>query len=246
MSTSILSSLPLSRLQAHELSQLIARTLKDVDAEEFPLSDAMVTNYISQLRKTQSSFQKSLDQVKGSTVAQKIAQADRYRDHDLQALFDFIKPYKHSRQSGKKADYLSLAQLFKTFKEIKDANYEKESSQILNLLRQLEQTLYKENIALLNIAEGVKNLKQSQKEFEELFVQRTTDSRHKEVLGSKQLRQDLEKPYQSLCNYLFLMLDSDDKVSYGKVIKTINNSRDYYATTLAKRLSKAKVETSVA
>lgn len=42
------------------------------------------------------------------------------------------------------------------------------------------------------------------------------------------------------------MLDSDDKVSYGKVIKTINNSRDYYATTLAKRSSKAKVETPVA
>ena len=206
----------------------------------------MVTNYISQLRKTQSSFQKSLDQVKGSTVTQKIAQADRYRDHDLQALFDFIKLYKHSRQSGKKDAYLSLAQLFKTFKEIKDANYEKESSQILNLLRQLEQTLYKENIALLNIAEGVKNLKQSQEEFEELFAQRTTDSRHKEVLDSKQLRQDLEKPYQSLCNYLLLMLDSDDKVSYGKVIKTINNSRDYYATTLAKRSSKAKVETPVA
>lgn len=148
--------------------------------------------------------------------------------------------------SEKKDAYLSLAQLFKTFKEIKDANYEKESSQILNLLRQLEQTLYKENIALLNIAEGVKKLKQSQEEFEELFAQRTTDSRHKEVLGSKQLRQDLEKPYQSLCNYLLPMLDSDDKVSYGKVIKTLNNSRDYYATTLAKPLSKAKVETPVA
>lgn len=147
---------------------------------------------------------------------------------------------------GKKDAYLSLAKLFKTFKETKDANYEKESSQILNLLRQLEQTLYKENIALLNIAEGVNNLKQSQEEFEELFAQRTTDSRHKEVLDSKQLRQDLEKTYQSLCNYLLLMLDSDDKVSYGKVIKTINNSRDYYATTLAKRSSKAKVETPVA
>lgn len=39
MSTPILSPLPLSRLQPHELSQLIARTLKDVDAEEFSLSD---------------------------------------------------------------------------------------------------------------------------------------------------------------------------------------------------------------
>lgn len=93
------------------------------------------------------------------------------------------------------------------------------------------------------MAEGVKNLKQSQEEFEELFAQRTTDSRHKEVLDSKQLRQDLEKPYQSLCNYLLLMLDSDDKTSYEKVIKILNNSRDYYATTLAKRSGKGKPDT---
>lgn len=111
-------------------------------------------------------FQKSLNQVKGSSDSAKLSQLDRLRDQTLQLLFDAIGLYRYEEDEEKKRAYEDLNRLFKTFKSAKDTDYERESSMIKSLLEKLAISPNKEAVTLLNIKTYINRLVNSQADFE--------------------------------------------------------------------------------
>lgn len=149
-------------MDKYMVAALNVRLLSNVDAAQ--LVQRFVTQ--GQIRETLPTFQKSLNQVKGSSDSAKLSQLDRLRDQTLQLLFDAIGLYRYEEDEEKKRAYEDLNRLFKTFKSAKDTDYERESSMIKSLLEKLAISPNKEAVTLLNIKTYINRLVNSQADFE--------------------------------------------------------------------------------
>lgn len=71
-----------------DAAQLVQRFVTQVDSESLSLGDdEVIAKLMGQIRETLPTFQKSLNQVKGSSDSAKLSQLDRLRDQTLQLLF---------------------------------------------------------------------------------------------------------------------------------------------------------------
>lgn len=150
-----------------DAAQLVQRFVTQVDSESLSFGDdEVIAKLMGQIRETLPTFQKSLNQVKGSSDSAKLSQLDRLRDQTLQLLFDAIGLYRYEEDEEKKRAYEDLNRLFKTFKSAKDTDYERESSMIKSLLEKLAISPNKEAVTLLNIKTYINRLVNSQADFE--------------------------------------------------------------------------------
>lgn len=104
-----------------DAAQLVQRFVTQVDSESLSLGDdEVIAKLMGQICETLPTFQKSLNQVKGSSDSAKLSQLDRLRDQTLQLFFDAIDLYRYEEDEEKKRAYEDLNRLFKTFKSAKD------------------------------------------------------------------------------------------------------------------------------
>lgn len=153
----------------------------------------------------------------------------------MQALFDSLRPYVAARTVAEKGAYSQLSTLFGLYKDIKRANYEKETAMIAELLKKLETIPHAEAVKTLNIALFVENLSESQRQFEIAFSGRQAAGIGKSPVDRKVLRQQVEKPYQLLGSYLEVTEAIQSDAERKQLLDVVNNSRKYYADLLARR-----------
>ena len=95
-----LTSLYTQGLHHAEFGQFIIRLYEDFDKTSLDIAfDADFKTMFDALKSKISTYNKVLDQIRVSEKYKKIAEADRNRDFDIQALKYSIIPYKNEKKS---------------------------------------------------------------------------------------------------------------------------------------------------
>ena len=87
----------------------------------------------------------------------------------------------------------------------------------------------------MKIEEFISELEKSNTAFNTLFGERSAQNIGKESYDTKALRKEITDIYRKLTNYIIAVVEIKTDPFYRKTLEVINNSRKYYADTLAKR-----------
>ncbi|MGT2907292.1 DUF6261 family protein [Streptococcus dentiloxodontae] len=237
--------LAISRLSTLESSQCIAHTLDAFSKQKLDFStDKRLQTLIDRLQTALPQYEKSIKQEKATPLTMTIKEADAIRDHDIQALFSIIKVYKNSRIEEKQAAYKALNKLFQGYKGIKTANYEKETALLKNLFEKLAQPNYMDYLKQLNATEFLENLKASQDQFYQIYLEADPNSEKVALPTATQIRKAIEADYQLLYNYLLTshLVEQDD--TSQKALLLFNDIRQRFSELIQRRNAKASANES--
>lgn len=224
-----LSPLNVNRLRHAEFGQLIVRFFEDfANANLNAETDSDFKTVFDALKSNITTFNAALDQVSASEETKKIADADKERDADFQALKTAIKPYRNAKAEEDKTAYQSLTILFSEYKGVEATNYEEETNRLNNLLTRLNAEPYKAHIATLGITKFVGYLSESNKAFNDIFAQRSHHTSQKIVYDVKTLRKTLADDYRKLTTYIASLAEMKQNAFYKDTLNIINNGRKYF------------------
>lgn len=238
-----LQTLDLYQLHHAEFGQFIIRLVEDFRQSKLNISaDSDFATLFEQLKGKIPSYNKALEQIRENENTQKIADLDTVRDQDFQALKDSIKPYRNTKKENQKQAYDALKIVLDEYKNVAGLSYEEETKKINTLLSTLGNSEYKPHTLALKIEDFVAELEKSNKEFDTLFAKRSIENIGKETYDTKALRREMTEIYRKLATYVLALAPIKSDELYKQALDTINNSRKYYADTLAKRggMSKGK------
>ena len=231
-----LNPIYLQGLHHSEFGQFIDRFINDFSEANLNLNaDADFKTLFDDLKSKVPAYNKSLVQIRENENTKKIAELDKERDNDFQALSDRIKPYRNAKKYQQKKAYNTLKILLDEYKNIATLSYEEETKKIGSLLSSLKSEDYQPHITALKIEEFTSELEKSNTAFNTLFGERSAQNIGKESYDTKVLRKEITDIYRKLTNYIIAVVEIKTNPFYRKTLEVINNSRKYYADTLAKR-----------
>ncbi len=226
----------LQNLHNAEFKQFFTRFFEDFDktglsTETDPDFKALFDNLKAKI----PTLDKASQQIRANEETKKLAQLDRVRDYDMQALRDSIRPYKNAKTEAKQAAYSALKTVLDKYKEVTKDTYEEETSELATLIATLRSEENKKHVGELSIKNFIDELETSNNQFNELFSHRSFQVLQKETFSIRTLRKEISEIYQSLCNYVVTLANIKQDEFYKKVLDVINNSRKYYADVLSRR-----------
>lgn len=231
-----LNPIHIPSLRHAEFGQFIDRFINDFSEANLDLNtDTDFKTIFEGLKAKIPAYNKTLMQIRENENTKKIAELDRERDNDFQALRDSIKPYRNAKKDQQKKAYNTLKILLDEYKNIATLSYEEETKKISSLLSSLKSEDYQPHITTLKIEEFISELEKSNTAFNTLFGERSAQNIGKEIYNTKALRKEITDIYRKLTNYIIALVEIKTDSFYRKTLEVINNSRKYYADTLAKR-----------
>ena len=231
-----LNPIYLQGLHHAEFGQFINRFINDFSEANLNLNtDADFKTLFDDLKSKVPTYNKSLVQIRENENTKKITELDKERDNDFQALKDSIKPYRNAKKDPQIKAYNTLKILLDEYKNIATLSYEEETKKISSLLSSLKSSDYQSHITTLKIEEFISELEKSNTAFNTLFGERSAQNIGKDSYDTKALRKEITDIYRKLTIYIFAVVEIKTNPFYRKTLEVINNSRKYYADTLAKR-----------
>ena len=231
-----LTPIYLQGLHHAEFGQFIDRFINDFFEANLNLNtDTDFKTLFDDLKSKVPAYNKSLVQIRENENTKKIAELDKERDNEFQALKDSIKPYRNAKKDPQIKAYNTLKILLDEYKNIATLSYEEETKKIGSLLSSLKSEDYQPHITTLKIEEFTSELEKSNTAFNTLFGERSAQNIGKESYDTKALRKEITDIYRKLTNYIIVLVEIKTDPFYRKTLEVINNSRKYYADTLAKR-----------
>jgi len=231
-----LTPIYLQGLHHSEFGQFIDRFINDFSEANLDLNtDTDFKTIFEGLKAKTPAYNKALMQIRENEKTKKIAELDKERDNDFQALKDSIKPYRNAKKDPQIKAYNTLKILLDEYKNIATLSYEEETKKISSLLSSLKSEDYQPHITTLKIEEFISELEKSNSAFNTLFGERSAQNIGKESYDTKALRKEITDIYRKLTNYIIAVVEIKTNPFYRKTLEVINNSRKYYADTLAKR-----------
>ena len=231
-----LNPIYLQGLHHAEFGQFIDRFINDFSEANLDLNtDSDFKTLFDDLKSKVPTYNKSLVQIRENENTKKIAELDKERDNEFQALKDSIKPYRNAKKDPQIKAYNTLKILLDEYKNITTLSYEEETKKISSLLSSLKNSDYQPHITTLKIEEFISELEKSNTAFNTLFGERSAQNIGKESYDTKALRKEITDIYRKLTNYIIVLVEIKTDPFYRKTLEVINNSRKYYADTLAKR-----------
>ena len=231
-----LTPIYLQGLHHAEFGQFIDRFINDFSEANLDLNtDTDFKTIFEGLKAKTPAYNKALMQIRENENTKKIAELDKERDNEFQALKDSIKPYRNAKKDPQIKAYNTLKILLDEYKNIATLSYEEETKKIGSLLSSLKSEDYQPHITTLKIEEFTSELEKSNTAFNTLFGERSAQNIGKESYDTKALRKEITDIYRKLTNYIIALVEIKTDPFYRKTLEVINNSRKYYADTLAKR-----------
>ena len=231
-----LTPIYLQGLHHAEFGQFIDRFINDFSEANLDLNtDTDFKTIFEGLKAKTPAYNKALMQIRENENTKKIAELDKERDNEFQALKDSIKPYRNAKKDPQIKAYNTLKILLDEYKNIATLSYEEETKKIGSLLSSLKSEDYQPHITTLKIEEFTSELEKSNTAFNTLFGERSAQNIGKESYDTKALRKEITDIYRKLTNYIIALVEIKTDSFYRKTLEVINNSRKYYADTLAKR-----------
>lgn len=146
-----------------------------------------------------------------------LAESQKLRRADLQALKDAIKPAKVSRLVEKKDAYLLLNELLKKHNDAQSSGLEKTNGVIKSLLTKLASEEYAQAVETLRVDEYVQNLQESHQKTYQLYLSRQQEELVKPSSNKKEIRETMNKSYRLFCSHLENLVDYDEDTSYSSL-----------------------------
>ena len=226
----------LQNLHNAEFKQFFNRFFEDFDKTGLSTeTDPDFKTLFDNLKAKIPVLDKASQQIRANEETKKLAQIDRVRDYDMQALRDSIRPYKNAKTEAKQKAYSALKIVSDKYKEVTKDTYEEETSELATLIATLRSEENKKHVGELSIKNFIDELETSNNQFNELFSHRSFQVLQKETFSIRTLRKEIGEIYQSLCNYVVTLANIKQDEFYKKVLDVINNSRKYYADVLSRR-----------
>lgn len=233
--TKKLHPVALTRLTHADFGQFIHRFLDDLDKSGLRYNtDESLVALVNQLKTQLPVYKKSLEQVRASDKTKSIAQADKERDDDLQALQNALKAFRSTKRPNEAEAYTSLNLLFKQYKEADSRNYEAQTLLVATLLEKLATAPYQAQVTLLGLKRFVDSLAESNAAFEAIYASRSKDQLTKVSYDVKELRSQLQFTYQLVADYINITAQVKSLKLYKDLLGVVNNSRKAYADILAR------------
>ena len=231
-----LNPIYLQGLHHAEFGQFIDRFINDFSEANLDLNtDTDFKTIFERLKAKTPAYNKALMQIRENENTKKIAELDKERDNDFQVLKDSIKPYRNAKKDPQIKAYNTLKILLDEYKNIATLSYEEETKKISSLLSSLKSSDYQSHITTLKIEEFISELEKSNTAFNILFGEHLAQTIRKESYDTKALRKEITDIYRKLTSYIIAVVEIKTDPFYRKTLEVINNSRKYYADTLAKR-----------
>lgn len=238
-----LTPIHLQSMHHAEFGKFVERFFEDFNKSGLNAdTDADFSVLFEDLRSKIATYNKALVQIKESEATQKIAELDKMRANDFQALKDSIKPYRNSKKEERKASYKALKIALDEYKNVTNLSYEEETHKLKALISLLKEPEYKPHITALKLEEFLEELEESNTAFDTLFAERSAQNIGKETYDTKALRKEMTDLYRRMVNYIEALANVKKEEFYPKALEVINNSRKYYADVLAKRGGAIEVE----
>lgn len=232
----------LQGLHHAEFGQFITRFFEDFSRTDLNKEEDSDFNELYERLKAQlPTYNKAMEQIHASQESKNIADLDKVRDADLQALKDSIKPYKKGKTEAIINAYNALKLVFDQHKGTRRMSYEAQTNRINTLIAVLETDEYKSPISLLRISDFIDELKKSNQEFDKLFAKRSFNKLKKETYNVRELRKQLTDDYRKMAYYVDALAQVKQGDFYPKVLDVINNTRKYYGDMISVRTGR-KIE----
>lgn len=235
-----LISLDAAKLHHAELGQLIVRFYEDFGASTLDVNtDADFKRMFDAIQAQLPSYNSALDQIRASEESNRIAELDRIRDADIQALRDALRPYKNAKTQTEKEGYTLMKILLDQYKNVQNDSYEEETIRLNTLLEKLLSSEYSSAVSALGLVKFINHLSDSNTAFNDLFSHRSFKTSQKQTYDVKSLRKVLTEDYKKMCNYIATLADVRSDAFYTDILAIINNGRNYFSNiVLARRQGK--------
>ncbi len=235
-----LVSMDAAKLHHAELGQLIVRFYEDFGASTLDVStDADFKRMFDAIQAQLPNYNSALDQIRASEESAKIAELDRVRDADIQALRDAVRPYRNAKTQTEKDAYTFVKILLDQYKNVQNDSYEEETIRLNTLLEKLLSSEYSSSVSALGLVKFINHLADSNTAFNDLFSHRSFKTSQKQIYDMKALRKTLTADYKQMCNYTATLADVKTDAFYQDALAIINNGRNYFSNiVLARRHGK--------
>ncbi|MBK8155168.1 MAG: hypothetical protein IPK55_02745 [Streptococcus sp.] len=203
-------------------------------------TDEIIVSQAHKLRKLLPQLAATIKEKRKSDISQQLAESQKLRRADLQALKDAIKPAKVSRLVEKKDAYLLLNELLKKHKDAQSSGLEKTNGVIKSLLTKLASEEYAQAVETLRVDEYVQNLQESHQKTYQLYLSRQQEELVKSSSNKKEIRETMNKSYRLFCSHLENLVDYDEDTSYSSLYTLVEKVKKDFAEVLQRRKAQAK------
>lgn len=208
-------------------------------------TDEIIVSQAHKLRKLLPQLAATIKEKRKSDISQQLAESQKLRRADLQALKDAIKPAikpaKVSRLVEKKDAYLLLNELLKKHNDAQSSGLEKTNGVIKSLLTKLASEEYAQAVETLRVDEYVQNLQESHQKTYQLYLSRQQEELVKSSSNKKEIRETMNKSYRLFCSHLENLVDYDEDTSYSSLYTLVEKVKKDFAEVLQRLQSEEEV-----
>lgn len=240
-----LESLSVTRLTNLEFGQHIKSIQDNISGNrkaKITVQDPILQQYLEELNKRITAYDKAMMQITKSDETAKIVQAEGIRTKALISMQRYLSVYEFTPNAEQLLQFKSLQTLFNKFRGLQSWNYEEQTNGISALLADLKGEKYSKSVASLTMGDYVTVLQETHEIFKTIFAARFQERSEKEIFNVKELKTALKNTYEKLVQYVLVMAIAIDNDEFNKALSIINTVRKYYADMLAKRNSITKTE----
>jgi len=230
-----LHSISVSQLQMLESGQFIKRLITDFQNSGLVAStDPEIELQLNELNAQIPTYADALMQIQAQEESKKIAALDLLRDRKFSAVRRAISVYEFSEDEKEQEYYHRLDLIVNKYNRIETATYEAESLGIEKFIKEIRNAA-DEAMEKLGVTATINGLEVANDNFKKEFDKRSSESISTVHYNSKQLRKEIFKTYNEFASYVLIMAKRKKTEYYKKLLEVVNNGREYYADTLAKR-----------
>lgn len=235
-----LHSISVSQLQMLESGQFIKRLMIDFQNSGLLAStDPEIELLLNEINVQISTYTDALMQIQAKEESKEIAALDLLRDRKFSAVRRAISVYEFSEDEIEQAAYHRLDLILNKYNRIETATYEAETLGLEKFIKEIRGAV-DEAMEKLNITSHINSLEVANDNFKKIFDKRSSDSISSVHHNSKQLRKEIFMTYNELASYVLIMAKRKKTDFYINLLNVVNNGREYYADTLAKRAATNK------
>lgn len=231
-----IAPLHLTKLDNASLSQLMIESSSAIATFATKERESLYASKNETLKTLLADFQAGLHKSRSSQFAKDLEKADKNRDDALTTLTSLVTAFSRVQQESMAKAYRLLADLFKNYKNVTVATYEKVMENINHLLAQLDKGTYQLALEFLNLTPHLEQLILTQAKFEALYKSRLQEQKGTVRSNSRALRADMIEVYDFLVDFTAINACAyPEKTKYADLRDQLNTIRSRYRKTTSKQ-----------
>ena len=180
-----------------------------------------------------------LDMVQKNEYTQEIVEQDNVRDSIVYGFTTAVKSALNHYDSNMRAAARKVEMVLKSYGNIPNRSYDRETAAIDDLIRELGDSR-KNEIHALNLQVWLEKMSQANFTFRELMNKRYSDTAQRPTLNMRETRQEVDQIFSQTLNFIEALVMVNGLSQYDTFIKELNAISTRYKNLLAQAEGKRK------